>query len=188
MAYPLDMCDLISLPQGLNLCSLHWMLRVLTTGPPGKSPCEYFDLRGEVLWAPRLLPFPPPNAHLDFCNCCGHPGPVRITPWAEDPGGFSSALFSGLQQCETPGRAEKVFPDPTWRQAWVLLAVGDWLFPVLLLWVPPEFLDGFPTLLRDASSHVGRISETTQVHPSSEGPFYPWEHTPLQSTFFRGNY
>ena len=43
----------------------------------------------------------------------------------------------------------------------------------LLLWVPPEFLDGFPTLLRDASSHVGRISETTQVHPSSEGPFYP---------------
>lgn len=40
-------------------------------------------------------------------------------------------------------------------------------------WAPLEFLDGFPTLLTDASSHVGRISETTQVHPSSEGPLYP---------------
>ena len=28
---------------GLNLGSLHWKLRVLTTGPPGKSPTFHFQ-------------------------------------------------------------------------------------------------------------------------------------------------
>lgn len=60
------MHDLISLPQGSNLCSLKWMLRASTTGPPGRSPCQYFDLWDEVLWVPRLLLFSPPNVYLDF--------------------------------------------------------------------------------------------------------------------------
>ena len=36
-------CEILLPNQGLNLCSLHWALRALTTGLPRNSEAEFFE-------------------------------------------------------------------------------------------------------------------------------------------------
>ena len=61
--------------QGLNLCPLHWKHRVLTTGPPEKSPSKHI-LKGSVkriasftMFSVYLLYIRKPLIVVDFCQC-----------------------------------------------------------------------------------------------------------------------
>ena len=54
----------IVLKQGSNLCPLHWQGEVLSTGPPGKSPCSPFILFLDLIVLIDSTPQPPHPAVL----------------------------------------------------------------------------------------------------------------------------
>ncbi|XP_066887750.1 cyclin-dependent kinase-like 3 isoform X4 [Kogia breviceps] len=100
-------CRILVPYQGSNLCALHWELRVLTTGPPGKSLSPVEEPK-HIALGKKVSSSKEPPSHPDCACATSAPQPRRT---------YCSGI-SLLPSCKPGPCSVSVFPSPSASPFW----------------------------------------------------------------------